>query len=324
MRLLLRKVVTEVGQALQRLDQKTRSLDERVTNLESIEPQAITQTVIEQVTQAPVELPDFSELVYSAIDEYLQANPLRQPEDGRPGKDADEVSEDQIIEAVEKVLESYEFEIPEPEAVIVDYERVVLEVLGRLTLPEPEKVDYDYILSRLPKPEQVDYDYILSQIPTPQDARSITGATIEGFDLYLQFSDGSQTNVGRVVGADGETTVRVETQVIKGNPGDDGKDGVGIEDIYQDEEELVIVLTDETEKRFKLPSSKQVQYVGGGYLSEKRVIELIQQNGGGGGSQQEVFLGAPSPLPNYPALVFDPVTIDGQLTYKMRFNDGVA
>lgn len=45
---------------------------------------------------------------------------------------------------------------------------------------------------------------------------------------------------------------------------------------------------------------------------------------GGGGSQQQVFLGAPEPLPNYPALIFDAVTIDGQTSYAMRFNDGLA
>lgn len=46
--------------------------------------------------------------------------------------------------------------------------------------------------------------------------------------------------------------------------------------------------------------------------------------GGGGGDRQEVFLGAPAVLPAYPALVFEAVTIAGQTSYRMRFNDGAA
>lgn len=44
---------------------------------------------------------------------------------------------------------------------------------------------------------------------------------------------------------------------------------------------------------------------------------------GGAGSQQ-VFIGTPDPLPAYPALVFEPATIDGQTVYRMRLNDGAA
>lgn len=46
--------------------------------------------------------------------------------------------------------------------------------------------------------------------------------------------------------------------------------------------------------------------------------------GGSGGDRQEVFLGAPAVLPAYPALVFEAVTIAGQTSYRMRFNDGAA
>ena len=39
-------------------------------------------------------------------------------------------------------------------------------------------------------------------------------------------------------------------------------------------------------------------------------------------TMKQVFIGAPDPLPNYPALIFTQTTIDGQDVYAMQVTDG--
>jgi len=52
--------------------------------------------------------------------------------------------------------------------------------------------------------------------------------------------------------------------------------------------------------------------------SAGQIFDLAE--GGSGGGQQEVFIGAPPEPINHPALVFLPVEIDGQTTYRMQVN----
>ena len=40
------------------------------------------------------------------------------------------------------------------------------------------------------------------------------------------------------------------------------------------------------------------------------------------GPQQQVYIGSPTPLPAYPALIFNAVTIGGKSYYKMQVTDG--
>lgn len=158
-----------------------------------------------------------------------------------------------------------------------------------------ERPDYERIISavlqRVRVPE-IDYTRILSDIgplipARPADGVSVTGARIAGPELVLTLSNGRELNAGRVV-----------------SPSAPGANGTGIQGIEQIKDEIVITLTNGRVQRFKIP--------------ERRVVA------GWFGGGQEVFLGAPTPLPNYPAIIFEPITVDGQATYKMRFNDGLA
>lgn len=100
-----------------------------------------------------------------------------------------------------------------------------------------------------------------------------------------------------------------------GPKGDDGDAGNYIVAISQiSDSRLQITLSNGKVFFFDLPRGPRGQTGpkggGGG---------VIQQ---GGSSQQQIYIGAPSTLPDYPALVFDQITIDSQTVYAMRLNDG--
>lgn len=67
---------------------------------------------------------------------------------------------------------------------------------------------------------------------------------------------------------------------LRGKRGDDGNDGVGIETMKQSGDWLIVLLTDGTELKFKLPQSgggRMVMGVGGG-LTREQVLALIEDS----------------------------------------------
>lgn len=116
---------------------------------------------------------------------------------------------------------------------------------------------------------------------------------------------------------------------LAGKDGRDGADGVGIKSIDQPTANKALVRLDDGRSfELVLPAGPK-----GADGESGRKTVIVQQaygaegGGGGGGAaaeRQEVYLGVPSPLPAYPALIFEPVTIGGQQTYRMRFNNGIA
>lgn len=104
----------------------------------------------------------------------------------------------------------------------------------------------------------------------------------------------------------------------KGAKGDPGKDAVGIAKVSQPSDTVMRVkLTDGTSTDIKLPKGKD----GKDGTSQAIVVHQTEASpGGSGNSRQEVFIGEPAVAPNYPALIFSPVEVDGQTIYEMMVN----
>ena len=93
-----------------------------------------------------------------------------------------------------------------------------------------------------------------------------------------------------------------------GVDGKDGKDGVSVSDAsIAADGSLVLTLSDGSE-------------IDAGPILTDSKTAIVHNLGGSGSGNQEVYIGAPTVLPTYPALVFDEVIISGQTVYTMKVN----
>lgn len=83
---------------------------------------------------------------------------------------------------------------------------------------------------------------------------------------------------------------------------------------FNDYDELVILFDTGEKIKTKPINVKEMveQYI--------TVQQTVEGSAPSGDSIQEVFIGEPTTLPSYPALIFQPTTIDGQQVYTMRVN----
>lgn len=94
-----------------------------------------------------------------------------------------------------------------------------------------------------------------------------------------------------------------------GAAGQDGKDGVSVTDAtIAADGSLVLTLSDGSELD------------AGPLLTDVKASVIHNLGGSGGSGNQEVFIGSPAVLPDYPALIFDVVTVGGQTVYEMKVN----
>lgn len=162
-----------------------------------------------------------------------------------------------------------------------------------------------------------------------QDAPPITAEQIQlAVDLWFEINRDSIRGADGINGLNGRDGIDGTNGIdgrngIDGTTGKDGADGVGIALIEQrDDASFHITLNDGREFQINLPEPKRTTIVGGGGggLSKTQADLLYAPIGSGGGAAQEIYIGAPSTLPNHPALIFTQRTIDGQTVYEMQVN----
>jgi len=111
----------------------------------------------------------------------------------------------------------------------------------------------------------------------------------------------------------------------KGEPGQKGNQGdKGDKGDTGDAGNYIVAINQISDTRIQVILSNGKIY----YFDLPRGPRGLPGPHGGGGSgaaaRQEVFIGAPATLPNYPALMFDAITVSGQPVYAMRVTDGAA
>ena len=114
----------------------------------------------------------------------------------------------------------------------------------------------------------------------------------------------------------------VSTEILEGTVGDTTliySDDVSVSVSCEESETLI---TEESLPDVVVDSGLQASVV---IFSENTETLIFEFGGNSNPSvpsehRQEVFIGIPSPLPAYPALVFVPVTIQGQVVMQMQVN----
>jgi len=101
----------------------------------------------------------------------------------------------------------------------------------------------------------------IKDIEIPKGEKGERGESVSNDQVQNAISLWIEDNKDLLKGSDGK-----DGRSIQGSKGKDGDDGVGIADIVRSQDDLLITLTDGTEKRIKLPKP-QIQHVGGGGVS---------------------------------------------------------
>jgi hypothetical protein len=131
----------------------------------------------------------------------------------------------------------------------------------------------------------------VAKIPTPKDGKDGISPTIDYEAIKVFISEAvaalpkPKDGINGKDGTDGKDGANGQNgkdgkdgkdgkNGLNGKDGANGKDGISIIDIKQDKDTLIITLSNNEIKRFKLPSTKQV-IQGGGGVSESKVLELI-------------------------------------------------
>lgn len=261
MRTLFRQFQEAVTRALQQLEDYVVGLSGRIDALESKEPltQVIEHTVEIRTEQGQsIDLSYIEAQVQAMVESAIAALPT--PEPGAPAPiEPPQIDYAELKASVVAWLDAESENLKGRDAEPVNYDAIVAALeewlaanLARF-IPEP--------IAGRPGQDGRDGQPGADGLPG-QDGRdgiSISQVEIIGTDLLVTYSNGRIDNVGRVVGADGVTTI--ETRTIPGQP---GANGVGIADIVQRDNEIVIRLTDGKESRFKLPESRQLRTFGPG------------------------------------------------------------
>lgn len=113
----------------------------------------------------------------------------------------------------------------------------------------------------------------------------------------------------------------------QGQPGADGLDGWSpLLSAVPDGERVILEVVDWIGGTGPKPESQW--FLGAaGPTQDRRAATNIKGDAGKAGQNaitaagfQEVFIGAHGSLPSYPALIFEPITIDGESVYEMSIN----
>jgi hypothetical protein len=177
---------------------------------------------------------------------------------------------DNITVQVDKTIKDAisKIDIPQPlteDEITTLIKQYIVEVdTDKITQDLQSYIDEQVAKIELPKiPLDEIIETVVNQIPKPKNGESVTTEQIDKAvsdymsDKDLGISDEDKATLKR------ELRAYLANEVSKLPKAKDGSDGVGIEDIKRDKDDMVITLTDDTEKRISLPKP-QLQGGGGG------------------------------------------------------------
>ena len=168
----------------------------------------------------------------------------------------------QIDKTIKDAIKSIEFP---PTLSEDDVTKLIKEGIKNIDEDKLKKDLEDYIEKHIPPPQEIPIDEIKEDIFTDlkQEVKKLQPKEIDLQPIYDEIEDRLKDFEAPNVDEIKKSLRAFIAQKVGEIKVKDGQDGVGIEDIKRVKDELVITLTDGTEKKIKLPKP-QVQHVGGG------------------------------------------------------------